>query len=505
MRRNGRGWSRGAGVLALVPLLIVLAGPAPDVKKTEDSWDAIYLGGAKAGYIHTYIEPVKDRGRDLLRVRVDMVLRYKRLKDHVVTKMQYGTIETLEGQVLRLDTRIQASNLEMRAHGDVVDGKMNLRLEGAGQSQEKVIDWSDDVRGPYAAEQSFSKQPMKPGETRTLKMYMPELNRVCDLKLNAKAFEEVKLGGGVARQLLRVDQSTQLDGKPRPEFDMTLWIDASGQVLKSVNESLGGMVTYRTTRDGAMTPGEAIAGGGFDQILNSVIKVTHKIPKPETTRDVRYKVTLKTDEPAQLFPADRRQSVKPGAKPNEALLTVRTAGPIDGEVGPETVGDEFLRANAMITSRDDRVMELARKAVGVANDPWEKAKAIEHWVAKNLRDKNFSVAFAPASEVARDLSGDCTEHGVLTAAMCRAAGVPARIVVGLVYAENLGGFGFHLWNEVYVNRRWVAIDSSFEQDDVDAVHIKLADSSLDGVAPFETFLPIVRVLGKTAIDPIEIR
>jgi hypothetical protein len=89
--------------------------------------------------------------------------------------------------------------------------------------------------------------------------------------------------------------------------------------------------------------------------------------------------------------------------------------------------------------------------------------------------------------------------------MCRASGVPSRIVVGLVYADNLGGFGFHLWNEVYVNRRWVAIDSSFEQDDVDAVHIKLADSSLDGVAPFETFLPIVRVLGKTAIDPIEIR
>src|SRR5262249_12846450 len=140
-----------------------------------------------------------------------------------------------------------------------------------------------------------------------------------------------------------------------------------------------------------------------------------------------------------------------------------------------------------------------------ATDTWEKAKRIEHWVARNLRDKNFSVAFAPASEVARDLSGDCTEHGVLTAAMCRAVGVPCRVAIGLVYADRLGGFGFHLWNEVYVNRRWVAIDASFEQDDVDAVHIKLADSSLDGVAPFETFLPIVRVLGKTSIDPVEIR
>ena len=126
-------------------------------------------------------------------------------------------------------------------------------------------------------------------------------------------------------------------------------------------------------------------------------------------------------------------------------------------------------------------------------------------MAANLKDKNFKVAFAPASEVARNLAGDCTEHGVLTAAMCRAAGVPARVVVGLVYADSLGGFGFHLWNEVYVNRRWVAIDATYHQTEVDAVHIKLAESSLDGVAPFEAFLPVVRVLGKMTIVPVEVR
>jgi hypothetical protein len=51
----------------------------------------------------------------------------------------------------------------------------------------------------------------------------------------------------------------------------------------------------------------------------------------------------------------------------------------------------------------------------------------------------------------------------------------------------------------------VAIDATFDQDEVDAVHIKLSDASLDGVSPFEAFLPIVRVLGKMSLDPIEIR
>ena len=103
-----------------------------------------------------------------------------------------------------------------------------------------------------------------------------------------------------------------------------------------------------------------------------------------------------------------------------------------------------------------------------------------------MKNKNFATAFAPASEVARNLSGDCTEHGVLTAAICRAVGIPARVAIGLVYVDHLGGFGFHMWNEVYVNRRWVAIDAAFDQTEVDAVHIKLSDTSLDGVSPLRS-------------------
>ncbi|MGE3819690.1 MAG: transglutaminase family protein, partial [Isosphaeraceae bacterium] len=223
------------------------------------------------------------------------------------------------------------------------------------------------------------------------------------------------------------------------------------------------------------------------------------------TREVRYRVGLTSENPAEILPVDRRQALGPGSKPNESILVVKTAGPNDGPPEPEGVDPAFTRPNAMITSADPTVIQHARRAVGNATDPWIKASRIQKWVAQNLRDKNFEIGFAPASEVARDLSGDCTEHGVLTAAMCRAVGVPSRVVVGLVYAEQLGGFGFHLWNEVHVNRRWVAIDSSFDQEAVDAVHVKLADSSLDGVAPFEVFLPIVRVFGKMSLEPIEIR
>jgi transglutaminase-like putative cysteine protease len=471
----------------------------------RDSWDSVFIAGARVGSLHSTVEPFKDRGRDRLRVRVDLSLQFKRIDADVTTRMRSTTIETRDGAVESLDIRILASGQELHVFGAPMDGRLTLTIEGTGQRQQKVLDWGPEVRGPYAVEQSLARQPIQPGEQRALKMFLTDLNRVGDITLTAaQEREEVPLAGGAKRMLLRIAQTASLEGRPRPEFDMTLWADSKGTILKSSSDNLGGMVTYRTTRQAALAPATGQVAP-FDQILNSVIKVSPPIAQPGATRALIYRITLRDDEPGQVIPSDRRQSLKPGGSRNTAVLEVKTAGPDAGNPGAEQVGPEYLRPNAMITSADARVVDLSRQAVGGASDAWEKVVRIEQWVATNLKNKNFSVAFAPASEVARNLTGDCTEHGVLTAAMCRAAGVPARVVLGLVYAEPLGGFGFHLWNEVYVNRRWVAVDATYHQTSVDAVHIKLSDASLDGVAPFEAFLPVVRVLGKLSIVPGEIR
>ncbi len=494
MRRTRRSWALGWLVLGLA-----LSGGR--VAPAQESWDAVYMTGAKVGYYHTFVEALKDQGRDLVRVRLDTVLTFKRQNDEISMELRYGTIETPQGEVLRLDTRTLASTQEIRVHGDVVDNKMTLTMEGGGQKQQVTIPWGPDVRGPYAVEQSLSREPMKVGQTRALKMFVPEVNKICDVVIVAKEIEDVTLGGNEKRSLLRVEQKTSLEGKARPEYDLTCWVDSGGQALKSVSDMMGGIVTYRTTKEAALAMGKA----KLDQIISSIIKITHKITNPETRRNITYQIRLKSDDLAELIPNDRRQTLQPGAMPNAGTLLVKTAGPDDGPAGAEQVDSEFLRPNALVTSEDPKVVALAAKAVAGETDPWQRAVKIEKWVAQNLKEKNFKTGFAPASEVARNLSGDCTEHGVLTAAMCRAVGVPARVVVGLVYADHLGGFGYHMWNEVYVHRRWVAIDASFDQTSVDAVHIKLTDTSLAGVSPYEAFLPVVRVLSKLSLEPLEIK
>lgn len=487
-------------------LLLCVSGPS----RAQDAWDAIFLKGNKIGYVHTFIEKVSEKGRELYRVRVDTVFSFRRLDDTVVMKMLYGTIETPDGEVLRLDTRTLTSDNEIRVYGDAIRGQMNLVMEGTRQRQEQTIPWSKDIRGPYAAEQSMARKPMEENESRGLKMYIPDLNRVVEIALKAGPIEEIPLGDGSKRPLRKVIQTATLDGKPRPELGTTMYVDSSGQVLKSETDLLGGMVMYRTTKEGATAAG-SYSNARFDEIRNTIIPVAKIIPSPRQTRYVQYRLTLKDDDPSQVFPTDPRQAFVAGAGggKNSATLNVVAVGPNDGQAGPAEVDSQFTRPNALIDSGDDRVQRLAKRAIGNARDPWDKAVRIQRWVFQNIRDKNFATAFAPASEVARNLTGDCSEHAVLSAAMCRAVGIPSRVTVGLLYMDDdrrrLKGFGFHMWHEVYVNGRWVALDASWDQSTVDAAHIKLADTSLEGVSPFEAFLPILRVQGKLEIDPIELR
>ena len=104
--------------------------------------------GTNIGYVHTYVEKVRDKGRDYLRVRIDMEQRIKRGRDIAVTKLTYGTIETLDGQVLRLDTLTDAGERKIRTHGDVIRGEMKLIIEGTGVPNKK---WSSRGAPKFAA------------------------------------------------------------------------------------------------------------------------------------------------------------------------------------------------------------------------------------------------------------------------------------------------------------------------------------------------------------------
>ena len=207
-----------------------------------------------------------------------------------------------------------------------------------------------------------------------------------------------------------------------------------------------------------------------------------------------YKISFAGDaKPEELLSTDDRQTLKKlDTKSFELhVLARRAPRKLDKEEKP---AEEFIRSNYFINSADVEVQKLAKRAVGEAATPWEKAQKIESFVRGFMKPVDYTEAMAPADHVARTAQGDCTEYAMLTAAMCRAQGIPSRTALGLVYVDGLlgkpAGLAFHMWTEVYVSGQWLALDATIGQGSIGPGHLKITDHSWDSVISFTPLLPV---------------
>jgi transglutaminase-like putative cysteine protease len=138
----------------------------------------------------------------------------------------------------------------------------------------------------------------------------------------------------------------------------------------------------------------------------------------------------------------------------------------------------YLSPTLYVQSHDPQIQKVARMLSEHTSDPWQNAKRMEQWVYDHISKKTRTVGFASAAEVLRTSEGDCTEHSVLLAALCRAANLPARGVIGLVYDDRADRFVEHMWTEIHLDE-WYSLDASNPAKFVDATHIPLATSTLD--------------------------
>jgi transglutaminase-like putative cysteine protease len=76
----------------------------------------------------------------------------------------------------------------------------------------------------------------------------------------------------------------------------------------------------------------------------------------------------------------------------------------------------------------------------------------------SLKKKN-TATFSNALETLDAGFGDCGEHAVLLGALLRAAGIPARVVLGLVYVESKKAYMYHAWVMAHAGE-WVFTDAA---------------------------------------------
>jgi hypothetical protein len=487
----------------LICCLLLLFWPAPLIaqdKVIAETWEAAYLQGTRSGYVHTMIREVERGGQKLLQSNIELRLTVKRFNDSIQLAMDSGTIETPEGAVVgTFMKQYLGKNKTLQIVGKVEGRRLQLTLDGVQQLQ--PAPWDDDVLGVYRQKTLFKDKNAKPGDEFSFRSFEPTVNLVVTYQVKVKDYEDVELSPAKSRRrLLRVEiHADKVQNLQLPPY--IAWLDDAWEPVKAQTEipGLGKVLLYQTSKNIALAT--VTAAPGVDVGIGHQIRLNRNILRPHQTTAASYRVMLKDEEdPGSVFAKSAGQEIT-NLKGGRFELRVRP----DRDEESEAPGAAFTESSYFITSADPNVQALTRKAIAGERDPWKKALRIEKWVKNNMEVRTHE-ALATADHVARTLQGDCTEFAMLTAAMCRAAGIPSRTAVGLIYADVRSGpvFAFHMWTEVWIDGRWRGIDATLGQGRVGAAHLKIADQSWHEERSLTPLLPVVRVLGKLSIEVLQV-
>lgn len=493
-----------SGVLVGFALLVgQLQAGGNGGKSILDLWDAAYMEGGKAGYIHTTVVEHERGERKLYQATMQLNLTVKRFQQTIPLRMDTGDIETDDGKVLGTFMRQYLGQDKMLEVTGAVAGN-EIRLTQDKTVKLKPAPWDDKVVGLYKQQRLFVDGKVKPGDSFTYRSFEPSINLVISTNVKIKDYEQVEIfSGSGSQRLLRVEsvperiQNVQLPA-------LVSWLDDKYETVRSQVEipGLGKIMLYRAPKEVALAPGPVATL--TDIGIGQYIKLSRRIQRPYDTSYAVYRIRVNgDDDPASTFSKDERQIIK-SVQGNIIELEVRGTPNVATGIASPSPGGEFLESNYFINSDDAKVRELARLAVGGETDPGRKTLRIVQWVNRNMTSKSHE-AMATADHVARTLQGDCSEYAMLTAAMCRAEGIASRTAIGLIYAdapESGPVFAFHMWAEVHLGGRWYPVDATLGRGFVGATHLKITDQSWHETRSLTPLFPVVRVLGRLGVEVV---
>ncbi|MBW1677057.1 MAG: transglutaminase domain-containing protein, partial [Deltaproteobacteria bacterium] len=276
-------------------------------------------------------------------------------------------------------------------------------------------------------------------------------------------------------------------------LEIFTWIGPNGERLKE--EGLMGLRLVKTTEDEARV---GISSGPEIDIVEAASISSNKV-LAEPSNLVYLKIRLDGIDPGGLDLNTGRQGLTGSVL--EIALESNGRRYEDGTIAaekplPQKVELEpCLKADPLIQSDHPRIKILARKIVGEVKEDEARARRILNWVYESL-DKRATVSVPNALDTLRARAGDCNEHAVLFAALLRAAGIPAKVCVGLVYTR--GRFYYHAWNEIFVGE-WKTADALMGQMPADVTHIKFVEGDLGRQ------VEMVRVIGRVKLTVLEAR
>jgi hypothetical protein len=455
-----------------------VGAPAPviTIRSTEkiiehiEEWWGVFYRGEKFGYASQTITP-KAKGyklRDQSVVNLNMLGTLQ----PATTRLQ---MDANEDWILEnFDFELSSKEIRFSARGRVNGGKLTLQLDSAGHPSTREITLS---QAPYLL--------------AALKPYVVTQQLETGKKFFFSTFDPSTLSQQVTtvviegREQIRIGARTEPAIKLRQSFhgiSVVSWVDGQGRTLKE--ESPAGLSLVRQSKDEAK--GRSPRSVPLDIIVQTAIAVAKPISDSQSRSVLELKLTGINLANFPLNGGRQRLS--------EDRLEIRREDPTQLNLKTVPIKDprltSYLQPTPFLQSDHPSIRALTAKILNGEANSYRAAVKIKDWVFKEIA-KQPTVSIPNALEVLQTKKGDCNEHTVLFNALARAAGIPAKTVVGIVYLR--GAFYYHAWSEVWLGE-WISIDSVLNQFPADVTHVKFLEGEIDRQ------LDILQLIGNLKIE-----
>ena len=433
--------------------LITLSGTEKITENIEEWWGVFYRG-EKIGYASQTITP-KAKGYTL---RDQSVLNLNLLGtvQPATTRLE---MEANEDWILeRFDFELNSKEIRFGARGSVRDNRLALEVDSGGHKSAHEITLT---QAPYllaALKPYVVTQQLETGKKFFFSTFDPSTLSQQVTTVVIEGREQIRVGERT-EPAIRLLQSYR-------GISVVSWVDGQGRTLKE--ESPAGLsIVRQSLQEAKNLPAR---GMSMDIVAQTAIPVATLIANAPTKQTLRLRLSGVRLGNFQLTGGRQRLDSDRLEIRREELKKVGARIPIT-----EARLQSELQPTPFLQSDHPSIRALSRQIVQGETNALRAAIKIKDWVYKEIA-KEPTVSIPNALEVLRTKKGDCNEHTVLFNALARAAGIPAKTVVGIVYLR--GAFYYHAWSEIWVGE-WVSLDSVLNQFPADVTHVKFLEGGID--------------------------
>ncbi|MBN1881387.1 MAG: transglutaminase domain-containing protein [Deltaproteobacteria bacterium] len=434
-----------------------------------DEWFGIYFHDIKVGYDHFTVTRGMLDDNPVVRLNDDGMIRYR------LDEFSHPTDNTFRSEVFitgdntvlgLMYEHIIMDHLLTEVGLAEKDGFMYLDVYSGGGHERIKYRLDEGIYPSLAIGYFMMQKPLEVGSRFEYRVFLENLRAIEDFSAEVVGETVIDIDGESMEVFEVVGAIRGLES--------TSYVTRDGDLIRQV--SMDQFDQRLEDRETATNMGE-ITGITMTAVIDfTLIPVDFPLPSPVSLSELSIRVT---GVPRGFEPIDGfyQQVVGPddeGAYIYTILLPEVSDGPIEiPEIYPEGV-EGYLLPEIDIESDNEEMQRTVEDILGDVADPTRSAKMIMDWVYRNVEKR--LVDATSALDVLSTMEGECESHAKLYAALVRAAGIPTRVVNGIVYVEEMEAFLFHAWNEVYLDE-WIPVDAAFGQFPADVTHIKFAEGS----------------------------